>query len=309
MGWVFPPTGSPHVLEAGSAKGLGIALKNVDDRLKGHFGPGSGVVVESVEGTGTAVSLVLAGASRRRLMEALGMLKALVVDDEAPARSELRYLLGEAGWRRGRGRGEQHHRGLQLIKAIPYDVIFLDIHMPGLTGVQLAEVLAGLVAAALDHLRDGAQRARGQGVRGQRDRLPGQARRARPAQAARSARLEPAAEQAPARVERIPVEKAGKKLLVSVDDILYVMAKDDYSYLYTAADRYLSTISLAQLEVKLEPVGFFRIHRRYLVNLARVKEVVPMYGGTLLLTLADEAATQIPVSRRRVPALKKALGL
>jgi two-component system, LytTR family, response regulator LytT len=87
------------------------------------------------------------------------------------------------------------------------------------------------------------------------------------------------------------------------------MAKDDYSYLYTAADRYLSTISLAQLEAKLEPVGFFRIHRRYVVNLSRVKEVVPMYGGTLLLTLTDEAATQIPVSRRRVPALKKALGL
>ncbi len=52
-----------QVLEAGSAKGLGIALKNVDDRLRGHFGPGSGVVVESVEGTGTTVSLVLAGVS------------------------------------------------------------------------------------------------------------------------------------------------------------------------------------------------------------------------------------------------------
>ena len=50
----------------GSAKGLGIALKNVDDRLKGHFGPGSGVVVESVEGEGTAVSLVLAGVAQDR---------------------------------------------------------------------------------------------------------------------------------------------------------------------------------------------------------------------------------------------------
>ena len=51
----------PHVLEVGSADGLGIALKNVDDRLRGHYGPGSGVVVESTEGVGTAVSLVLAG--------------------------------------------------------------------------------------------------------------------------------------------------------------------------------------------------------------------------------------------------------
>ena len=52
-----------HVLEAASAKGLGIALRNVDDRLKGHYGPGSGVLVESTEGVGTAVSLVLAGVA------------------------------------------------------------------------------------------------------------------------------------------------------------------------------------------------------------------------------------------------------
>ena len=68
-------------------------------------------------------------------------------------------------------------------------------------------------------------------------------------------------------------------------------------------------MSLAQLEPKLEPRGFFRVHRRFLVNLSQVKEVVPMYGGTLLLTLKDEAATQVPVSRRRVPSLKRALGL
>ncbi len=53
----------PHVLEAGSTKGLGIALKNVDDRLKGHYGPGSGVHVQSAEGEGTVVTLVLAGVA------------------------------------------------------------------------------------------------------------------------------------------------------------------------------------------------------------------------------------------------------
>ena len=59
----IPPDRVDHVLEAGSAKGLGIALRNVDDRLKGHFGPGSGVRVESVEGAGTSVTLVLAGVA------------------------------------------------------------------------------------------------------------------------------------------------------------------------------------------------------------------------------------------------------
>jgi two-component system response regulator LytT len=236
------------------------------------------------------------------------MLKALVVDDEAPARSELRFLLGEAGGVEVVGEAGNAVEALQLIKAIPYDVIFLDIQMPGLSGVQLAEVLSGLsrppsiifVTAHSEHAVKAFEvKATDYLVK------PVEIERLRQA----ISRLEPAADQAPAKVERIPVEKSGKKLLINVSDILYVMAKDDYSYLYTPADRYLSTISLAQLEIKLEPVGFFRIHRRYLVNLARVKEVVPMYGGTLLLTLADDAATQIPVSRRRVPALKKALGL
>jgi len=59
----IPADRLPFVLEPGSAKGLGIALRNVDDRLKGHFGPGSGVRVESTEGEGTAVSLVLAGVT------------------------------------------------------------------------------------------------------------------------------------------------------------------------------------------------------------------------------------------------------
>src|SRR5512139_2070929 len=72
------------------------------------------------------------------------MLKALVVDDEAPARSELRFLLGEAGGVEVVGEASNAIEALQLIKAIPYDVIFLDIDMPGLSGMQLAEVLSGL---------------------------------------------------------------------------------------------------------------------------------------------------------------------
>jgi two-component system response regulator LytT len=236
------------------------------------------------------------------------MLKALVIDDEAPARSELRFLLGEAGGVEVVGEAGNATEGMQLIKAIPYDVVFLDIDMPGLSGVELAEALSGLprppaiifVTAHSEHAVKAFEVAA-------TDYLvkPVDVERLRMA----IARLAPAADASGARVERIPVEKAGKKLLIQVEDIYYVMAKDDYSYLHTAGERYLSTISLAQLETRLEPSGFFRVHRRYLVNLAQVREVVPMYGGTLLLTLADSEGTQVPVSRRRVPSLKKALGI
>jgi len=235
------------------------------------------------------------------------MLKALVVDDEAPARSELRFLLDDAGGIEVVGEASNAQEALQLIKAIPYDVIFLDIDMPGISGMHLAEALANLdrqpaiifVTAHSEHAVKAFEVAA-------TDYLvkPVEVERLRTA----IDRLMPA-EEAPVRVERIPVEKAGRKLLLQVGEIFYVMAKDDYSYIYTTEERFLSTISLAQLEGKLEAQGFFRVHRRFVVNLSQVKEIIPMYGGTMLLTLKDKAGTQIPASRRRVPALKRALGL
>lgn len=234
------------------------------------------------------------------------ILKALLVDDEVPARSELRYLLDEIGGVEVVGEAGCAAEALQLIKAIPYDVVFLDVSMPGISGIELAETLASLeyppaivfVTAHSEHAVDAFEVAAV-------DYLvkPVEARRLRMA----LERISPA-EAAP-KVERIPVEKAGKKLLLNVSDIFHIAAKDDYSYIYTNAERYLSTLSLADLESKLTPQGFFRVHRRYLVNLAHVQEIAPMYGGTMELTLKDQARTHVPVSRRRAPALKRALGL
>ncbi|MHB1322967.1 MAG: LytR/AlgR family response regulator transcription factor [Coriobacteriia bacterium] len=235
------------------------------------------------------------------------MLKALLVDDEVPARSELRYLLGEAGGVEVVGEAGSASEAFQLIRAIPYDVVFLDVNMPGLSGMELAEALSELkhppsivfVTAHSEHAVEAFEVAAV-------DYLvkPVEIRRLRMA----VERLAPAT-QAPVKVDRIPVEKGGRKLLLQVPDILHIMAKDDYSYIYTEGERYLSTLSLADLEHKLEPQGFFRVHRRYLVNLGQVGEVAPMYGGTMELTLKDSAHTKVPVSRRRAPMLKRALGL
>lgn len=235
------------------------------------------------------------------------VLKALLVDDEVPARSELRFLLGEAGGVEVVGEAGSANEALQLIRAIPYDVVFLDVDMPGITGIQLSEVLAELehppalvfVTAHSEHAVKAFEVAA-------TDYLvkPVETNRLKMA----IERIAPAVE-APARIERIPVEKAGRKLLLQVADITHIMAKDDYSYIFTDGERYLSTFSLADLEHRLEPQGFFRVHRRYLVNLAQVGEVAPMYGGTMELALKDGAQTRIPVSRRRAPALKRTLGL
>ena len=239
------------------------------------------------------------------------MLSAMIVDDEAPARSELRYILEETGRVDGIDEAASAREAVEKIIENRPDVLFLDISMPKTTGMQLAEALHKLknppavvfVTAyseyavnafdvdAVDYLMK-----------------PVETERLGTALDKVEARAVPAAPASHAPQERIPVEKGGRKVLVPVDQIRYIEAKDDYSCIYTDNDRFLSTISLAQLENRLAPHGFFRVHRGYLVNLSMVEEIESVAGGTLLLSLQG-VEEKIPVSRRRVSTLKKALGL
>ena len=221
------------------------------------------------------------------------MLKAIIVDDEAPARSELRFLLGELNQTEVVAEAASVREAIEKLKEYPCDVMFLDINMPEATGIQLAEALQHLkyppavvfVTAysefALDAFKVNAI-----------DYLVKPVETERLSHALARVREHVLLHAKAQKAERIPVEKGGKKILINIDDIRYVMARDDY----------------AQLEKTLDGHGFFRVHRGYLVNLALVKEVEPQSGGTLLLTL-DGVDEKIPVSRRRVSSLKKALGL
>ena len=241
---------------------------------------------------------------------------ALIVDDEAPARSELRFLLEETGRVESIAEASNARGAVEALlrskegKEARTDVIFLDISMPKTTGMELADALHKLkhppavvfVTAyseyaleafsvdAVDYLMK-----------------PVETERLRQALDKVEARLAPSAQRNT--VERIPVEKGGRKVFVDVDKIRYIEAKDDYSCIYTDQDRYLSTISLAKLEAKLTPHGFFRVHRGYIVNLDYVEDVEVISSGILQLGLKGIEGKKIPVSRRRVVSLKRALGL
>ena len=237
------------------------------------------------------------------------MLRAIIVDDEAPARSELRFLLDETGKVDVVAEAANVREAIEKLKDLGAEIMFLDVNMPGTDGLQLAEALTHLkyppyvifVTAYSEH----AVKAFDVNAT---DYLVKPVETDRLNQAIAKVMQHVGGQGHGSTGERIPVEKGGKKLLIPTEKIHFIMAKDDYSYLHTDSDRYLSTVSLAQLEAKLEPLGFFRVHRRYLVNLSCIREVDPVSGGTLLLTLQGEEE-QIPVSRRRVASLKKALGL
>lgn len=235
----------------------------------------------------------------------------MIVDDEAPARSELRFLLEQTGKIGSIIEASSVRSAIEMLMEARVDVVFLDISMPGASGLQLAEALYKLknppaivfVTAYSDHAVEAFDV---DAV----DYLMKPVEEARLDRAIEKviARAKPAAAAKPSNIERIPVEKGGRKVLIPVDQIRFIMAKDDYSCIFTDDDRFLSTTSLAQFESKLGEFGFFRVHRRYIVNLANVEDVETVPSGAIQLGVngVDE---RIPVSRRRVVPLKKALNL
>ena len=242
-------------------------------------------------------------------------MRAMIVDDEAPARSELRFLLEETGRVESITEASSAREAVEKLMEAKAEVIFLDISMPKTSGMQLAEALHKLknppaivfVTAyseyALDAFGVDAVDYLMKPVESDRLEL------ALDKVEARAPKAEPAAPQSHSSVERIPVVKSGRKVLVPIDQIRYIEAKDDYSCIYTDNDRFLSTISLAKLEEKLAPHGFFRVHRGYIVNLEFVEDVEVISSGILQLGINGIGGKKISVSRRRVVALKRALGL
>lgn len=240
-------------------------------------------------------------------------MRAMIVDDEAPARSELRYLLEETGRIESIIEASSAREAVEKLMEGKADVMFLDISMPKTTGMQLAEALHKLknppavvfVTAYSEYALEAFEVDAVDYIM-----KPVEPERLLQALDKVEARVVPAPQQQNhSSVERIPVVKSGRKVLVPIDQIRYIEAKDDYSCIYTDNDRFLSTISLAKLEEKLAPHGFFRVHRGYIVNLEFVEDVEVISSGILQLGINGIEGKKISVSRRRVVALKRALGL
>jgi two-component system response regulator LytT len=235
------------------------------------------------------------------------MIRAIIVDDEAPARSELRFQLEGTKNVEVVSEAANVKTALEQLKEHGADVMFLDINMPGLTGLQLGEALMRLrnppaVVFVTAYGEHGAAAFDVNAV----DYLLKPVDTSRLLQAlskvtqylAKNAKLK--------QVKKILVEKAGCRIMIPTHQIHFIMARDDYSYIHTEEDRYISSCPLSQFENELEEYGFFRVHRRYLVNLESIRELIPVKGGGLILKLHGEEE-EISVSRRRVTALKNVM--
>jgi two-component system LytT family response regulator len=107
---------------------------------------------------------------------------------------------------------------------------------------------------------------------------------------------------------KLAVRKGGRTVLLSTDDIVYLSARNKSTYAHTHENQYLVDLTLSDLEARLAKDSFVRVHRSYLVNLNKVKEILRLEGSYVVVA-GDRDETQIPVSRRQVRAFREAVGI
>ena len=230
-------------------------------------------------------------------------LRALVVDDEAPPRDEIAWLLQRDPRIQSVQTAASATEGLRVLEGTAIDVLFLDIQMPGLTGLELASVLNRFSAPppivfitaheghaveafelrAVDYLL--------KPVRA--ERLTEAVRRVSETRTATPVVEDP----------QIPVERGGVTRFVNLSDITHVEAQGDYARLHTAHDSHLVRTPLTTLSEQWAEAGFVRIHRSMLVSLAHVDEV-RMVGGRCSVVVGPH---ELAVSRRHTRELRDLL--
>jgi two-component system, LytTR family, response regulator len=254
-------------------------------------------------------------------------LRAVVVDDEQLAREELCYVLDEVG---GIEVVAQAGNGFEAIDAIGRhtpDLVFLDVQMPGLTGFELARKLADreppvtiiFVTAydqhaieafdvnAVDYLLKPIEATRV-------ETAIQRARRRITPEVPLNDQLERIVQLVEARKagrpEQVAVKVGERVLLVQAEDIIFASMADESINIVTGhVSGTCNFRTLDELQARLDPAIFWRVHRSHLVNINKIKEIVPWFSRNYILRMKDAKATEIPVSRSQTRRLREYLKL
>jgi DNA-binding LytR/AlgR family response regulator len=111
-----------------------------------------------------------------------------------------------------------------------------------------------------------------------------------------------------AEFRKLAVRKGGRTVLLNIDDIVYLSARNKSTYAHTFENQYLVDLTLGDLEARLSRESFSRVHRSFLVNLNRVKEILRV-DGCYVVVAADRDETHVPVARRQARAFREAVGI
>ena len=261
-------------------------------------------------------------------------IRAVVVDDEQLARDELGYLLGRLGGVEIIGHAGNGVEALGTIARLQPDVVFLDVQMPGLTGFEVARRLLETRASseiifvtaydqhaieafevnAVDYLLKPVEQTRLEVAvdRARRRKAVAHALEQNAA-GVNTAQLEKIVElvtERQSRKERLAIKVGERFMLVQAEDVIYASLRDDGIAVVT--DHHAGTSNyrtLDELQDRLDGKVFWRVHRSHLVNINKIKEIVPWFSRNYILRMKDDKSTEIPVSRNQTKRLRDYLKL
>lgn len=250
-------------------------------------------------------------------------MRTLIVDDEASARARLTRLLSPHAFAvEIIGEAADGLSALQQITSLTPDLLFLDIEMPGLNGLQVLQALpaeatlplvvfvtgydqhalAAFAANALAYLLKPIEVERLGLVVDRAERLHASASQ----RAAEQRELSMLIQTSPvASLRHIVVRKRDRFLLLPPADICFFRVEDGIVRAHTVSTTYWVNYQINQLEAGLSTDQFFRAHRSTLINLAHIKELRPDFKSSFTVTMNDEAQTELQVSERQAPLLRR----
>jgi two-component system LytT family response regulator/two-component system response regulator LytT len=254
---------------------------------------------------------------------ATATLGAIIVDDEQLARDELSFLLKEFPDVEVIGTGKNGLEALRLIEKLEPDLAFLDVQMPGLDGLGVIRKAREMglplphfiLATAFDQYAVQAFRLEAL------DYLLKPIEKERLAETIQRIRRELEARQKPEAPEAPPpravpprvkllVKSGNRSFIVDAQDLVYATIDNGViSMVTTSVEGESNYHTLEELQSNLDPEVFWRVHRSYLVNINRIKEVIPWFKSSYQVRMDDKKQTEIPVSRVQTKRLRALLKL
>jgi two-component system LytT family response regulator/two-component system response regulator LytT len=253
-------------------------------------------------------------------------ISTLLADDEQLALDELQYLLRDFPEVEIVGTASNGLEAVELACHLEPDVVVLDVQMPGLDGMGVIERIqqAGghvpyfiLATAyeqyaveafrlqALDYLLKPVDKERLSQALARAQKVLAERARSAPADAAAGSGPRPALQRT-----KVLVKSQGRNFIVDAQDIIYATIDDGLISVVTTHQEGVSNYrTIEELQSNLDPDTFWRVHRSYLVNIHRIREVIPWFKSSFQLRMDDKKQTEIPVSRVQTKRLRTLLKL
>lgn len=198
---------------------------------------------------------------------------------------------------------ESGKEAIKKVKEIPFDIVFLDIRMPGMSGVDVFTEIKRISPNSKVFMMTAFE-------------VPQQIEKALAGGANGSlfkpfhiSEIEDIVKTRRASLSKLPVRINGEMLLLDADEIFFIKAIDNGAEIHTHRNTYWARFTLKELEDRLGRDKFFRTHRSYIVNLDKVRKVAPVTSASVALILGDEMQSQVLASRRKAQEVKRRLGI